>query len=105
MPRKSRGDPRWRVLMLNSCMLYATLERARAGRGTPAPPQARTALGAGLLTPPIARTRAGHGSPDHAQARTALGAGLLTPPKCLTDRSPSFGVRLYSARGEVIHFL
>jgi hypothetical protein len=27
-----------------------------------------------------------------ARVTHALGAGLLTPPKCLTDRSPSFGV-------------
>jgi hypothetical protein len=35
-------------------------------------------------------------TPDPAQARTRAGRGLLTPPKCLTDRSPSFGVSLAS---------
>jgi hypothetical protein len=35
--------------MLRSCSLHATLERARAGRGSPDPAQ-EPALGAGLLT-------------------------------------------------------
>ena len=32
-------DPHLRVLMLRSCLLYATLERAPAGRGSPDPAQ------------------------------------------------------------------
>jgi hypothetical protein len=52
MPRKSRGDPRWRVLMLNSCMLYATLERARAGRGSLDPAQSTNPRWARVSCPP-----------------------------------------------------
>jgi hypothetical protein len=69
--------------MLRRCLFYATLERARAGRWSP---------DRGLITNPHWARFSGP-RPKH---ELALGAGLLTPPKCLTDRSPSFGVSLAS---------
>jgi hypothetical protein len=42
-PTRQRGSrsnsPRWRFLVLRSYLLYATLKRARAGRGSPDPAQ------------------------------------------------------------------